>query len=104
MDYPIPSTCRELRFLGMVGYYHGFYRNFSTIMHPLTQLLNPTQRFEWTTKCQNAFQNAKDLLCHAPVLLAAELTKPLKLEVDASAVGPGGVLLQKDERGFDYPI
>ncbi|KAG7453964.1 hypothetical protein JOB18_002015, partial [Solea senegalensis] len=40
--YPVPTTRRELRrFLGMVGYYRNFCRNFSTVVYPLTSLLSP---------------------------------------------------------------
>ncbi|MBN3310521.1 MCCA carboxylase, partial [Amia calva] len=38
--FPIPSSFRELcRFLGMVGYYRNFCRNFSAVTCPLTDLL-----------------------------------------------------------------
>uniref|UniRef100_A0A3B3R2R2 Gypsy retrotransposon integrase-like protein 1 n=1 Tax=Paramormyrops kingsleyae TaxID=1676925 RepID=A0A3B3R2R2_9TELE len=37
-QYPPPSTKRELmRFLGLVGYYRGFCKNFSSVVAPLTK-------------------------------------------------------------------
>ncbi|KAI2646195.1 Transposon Ty3-I Gag-Pol polyprotein [Labeo rohita] len=39
LEYPIPTTRRELRrFLGMVGYYRCFCKNFSSVVAPLTRL------------------------------------------------------------------
>lgn len=46
----------------------------------------------------------KQLLCHAPVLVPPDFTRPFKLEVDASAVGAGAVLMQEDSDGVDHPF
>nr|XP_054601707.1 retrovirus-related Pol polyprotein from transposon opus isoform X2 [Nothobranchius furzeri] len=60
--------------------------------------------FKWTTAAQGAFENCKLLLCSAPVLKAPDLTRPFKLEIDASDVGMGAVLLQEDEGALDHPV
>ncbi len=105
LQYPAPKTKRELRrFLGMVGYYRAFCKNFASVVSPLTDLLSSSKTFIWSPACENAFEAAKDLLCFAPVLAAPEFTRPFKLEVDASAVGAGAVLLQEDDRGIDHPL
>lgn len=51
----------------------------------------------WSPKCQLAFESIKALLCAAPVLAAPRLNQPFKLQVDASHVGAGAVLLQEWE-------
>lgn len=51
-----------------------------------------------------SFDNLKCLLCCTPVLSAPDFSLPFKLEVDASAVGAGAVLLQEDEQGIDHPV
>ena len=95
LKYPVPSTQRELRqFLGMAGYYRCFSRNFSVVVAPLTSLCSPAVPYVWSTACQCAFEAAKSLLCSAPVLAAPDFMRPFQLEVDASAVGAGAVLLQ----------
>lgn len=102
--FPAPATRRELRrFLGMTGYYRTFCRNFSTVVAPLTRLLSPSVSFEWTAECQSAFDSVKALLCTSPVLSAPDFQKPFKLEVDASSVGAGAVLLQEHD-GLDHPV
>ena len=104
-EFPVPSTRRALRrFLGMAGYYRSFCRNFSTVVRPLTDMLSPKVDFVWSPECQNAFESVKSLLCHSPVLAAPDLSRPFKLEVDASAVGAGAVLIQEDADGVDHPV
>lgn len=105
LAFPVPSTRKALRrFLGMTGYYRSFCQFFSSVVKPLTDLLSPKVDFEWTPECQQAFDNAKSLLCHSPVLATPDLSWPFKLEVDASAVGAGAVLLQEDAVGVDHPV
>ena len=36
--------------------------------------------------------------------MVADFSKPFKLNVDASDVGVGAALLQKDDQGFEHPI
>ena len=103
--FPRPSTKKELmRFLGMIGYYRSFCLNFSTVVASLTNLLKGKTQFSWTPECQQAFDNAKLLLSTAPVLAAPRLDRPFKIQVDASQVGAGAVLLQVDDQGLDRPV
>ena len=104
-SFPVPTTKKELmRFLGLVGYYRGFCRNFSTVVVPLTNLLKGKTDFVWSPACQSAFNNVRSLLCSAPVLVAPRLDRPFSLQVDASQVGAGAVLLQEDDQKIERPI
>ncbi|KAI3358165.1 hypothetical protein L3Q82_003165 [Scortum barcoo] len=102
--FPVPTTRRELRrFLGMVGYYRRYCKNFSSVAAPLTALTSPLKPFTWNDECQQTFECLKGLLSCNPVLSAPDFSMPFKLEVDASAVGAGAVLLQEDTQGIDHP-
>lgn len=91
---PQTAFCSELRrFLGMAGHYLYFCRNFSSVAVPLTALLSPSVSFVWSPECQIAFDNIKALLCSEPVLSAPNFDVEFKMEVDASEVGAGAVLL-----------
>lgn len=104
-QFPAPTTKKELmRFLGLVGYYRSFCRNFSTVVSPLTDLLKGKAKFVWSSGCQKAFEQVKTLLCSAPVLAAPRFDRPFKLFIDASFVGAGSVLMQADNLGIDKPV
>ena len=61
-------------------------------------------KFDWSSECQSAFENVKALICNAPVLAAPQWNKPFKVEVDASYVEAGAVLLQPDDLDVDKPV
>lgn len=93
-----------MRFLGVVGYYYCVCRNCSTVVAPLTNLLKSKVTYVWSSECQKAFESVKALICNAPVLSAPRWDRAFKLEVDASYVGAGTVLLQSDDLGVDRPV
>ena len=64
-----PRTPTKVRsFLGLAGYYRRFVQDFSKIATPLTRLTCKTEKFEWTAKCEESFQELKRRLITAPVL------------------------------------
>ena len=91
-------------FLGMAGYYRKFCQNFSLLVEPLTNLLCKRAKFVWDERCQIAFTKLKAILTSSPVLSAPNFKVPFKLQIDASDIGAGGVLLQEDNNGVDHPV
>lgn len=71
---------------------------------PLTNLLKGKVKYVWSAECQTAFENVKALICNAPVLAAPQWDREFKIEVDASYVGAGAMLLQCDDLGVDKPV
>lgn len=100
----LPQKKELQRFLGLVGYYRSFCKNFSTVVAPLTDLLKGNTCFVWSSLCQKAFDNVKSVLCSSPVLAVPRLDRPFKIHVDASDVGAGAVLLQTDANWVDRPV
>lgn len=75
-NFPVRRTRKEvMRFLGMGGYYRKFCPNISTVASPLTNLVSPRTRFQWTPECQTAFDKIRSLLTSAPVLRAPNFKK-----------------------------
>ena len=54
-QWPRPKNVTEvMSFLGLVGYYRKFVRDFSQIAAPFTNLSKKTTKCEWTAKCEEA--------------------------------------------------
>ena len=69
VNWKPPRSVTEVRsFLGLAGYYRRFVKGFSVIASPLTKLLRKGVMFEWPDKCQNSFEQLKEMLVEAPVL------------------------------------
>jgi transposase InsO family protein len=115
--WPKPTSVKEVRkFLGFIGYYRRFIKGFAEIARPLNDLLigHPTKAdkttiknkqrkmhkkvpFKWEKEQQEAFEQLKSRLVEPPILGYADYSLPFKLHTDASSVGLGAVLYQRQE-------
>jgi len=88
------TNITEIRsFLGLAGYYQRFVKDFSKIASPLTNLLKKVNKFEWTEKCEKAFQELRQRLAAAPLLTLPMEGKQCTIYSDASKNGFGFVLM-----------
>lgn len=102
-DYP--KTVRQVRrFTGMTGWYRRFIPDYATIAAPIFQTLKKSKTFAFGEEARVAFRKLKDALTQSPVLRHPDFAKPFFVQCDASDVGIGGVLFQKDEDGGEHPI
>ena len=98
VNWKPPRSVTEVRsFLGLVGYYRRFVKGFSIIASLLTKLLRKGVMFEWSNKCQNSFEQLKEMLVEAPVLTQPTSGKEYTLYSDASGIGLGCVLMQNEK-------
>ena len=69
VNWKPPRSVTEVRsFLGLVEYYWRFVKIFFIIASSLTKLLKKGVKFEWINKCQDSFEQLKEMLVEAPVL------------------------------------
>ena len=95
---PPPTNVAEVRsFLGLVGYYRRFIKKFSDKAAPLNTLLCKDQVWTWTQECQHAFETLKGEIASRPVSAYPGFSKPFRLYTDASNIGQGAILAQKQE-------
>jgi hypothetical protein len=95
-NWVVPTNVKEVRrFLGLVGYYRRFVKNFGLISRCLFDLLKKGEIFVWTEKTEEAFQALKAALILALVLALPNFNEPFIIETDACDYGMGAVLMQK---------
>ena len=95
VNWKPPQSVIEVRsFLGLAGYYRRFVKGFSVITSPLTKLLKKGVKFEWTDRCQDSFEQLKEMLVEALVLTQSTPGKEYTLYSDASRTSLGCVLMQ----------
>jgi hypothetical protein len=99
-----PKNIHELRsYIGLCSYYRAFCPFFATVIEPLTECLRKGASLQWTERRQQAFEETKYMLTHAPVLAMprdhcdscdVENCCGYVLDVDSSGYGAGAVLQQ----------
>jgi hypothetical protein len=110
-NWKTPTNADELRsFISFCGYYRRFFKNFSKITKPLTDLLPGTlskkkkksvKEWTWTDTEQHIFDDLREKLTQPPVLAYPDFKRPFELHTDASGVGLGDILYQ-DSRVILY--
>jgi hypothetical protein len=96
LEWKPPTTVHQVRsFLGLAGYYRRFIPNFSKLMKPITSLLKNDIKFNWSSNCNEAFEQLKVLLTTASVLAQPDIEMSFDVYCDASGSGLGCVLMQE---------
>ncbi|KAF2068562.1 hypothetical protein CYY_010112, partial [Polysphondylium violaceum] len=99
-EFPIPTDKTKLRgFLGIVGYLRNHIKNLATMEAPLFELLKKDAKWVWLDQHQVAFESIKDAISETNSLSMPDYSKPFYLCCDASDLGIGHVLFQKDSQG-----
>lgn len=106
-DYPLPKTLRQLRsFLGMIGYYRKFIRDYAKIAKPLTkhlsgkngrvsQYMSKKTEIDLNEEGVLAFEKLKRSLFEQIELTQPDFNKKFILTTDASNEALGAVLSQE---------
>lgn len=105
MNYPIPSTTTEIKsFLGLLGYYRKFIRDFAKITKPMTMCLRKGSKIDINCPYyRECFTKCQTLLTNEPILQYPDFQKPFRLTCDASNIAVGCVLSQVTN-GADLPV
>lgn len=109
-EWPVPKNLKELRgFLGLMGYYRRFVKDFAKIAKPLTTLLrgernpNANPKIALNEEQLGCFSTMKELITSENILTYPDFEKIFLITTDASNVALGAVLSQ-GEIGKDKPI
>ncbi|GMF58992.1 unnamed protein product [Phytophthora fragariaefolia] len=104
-EWPKPSNVKELRqFLGLATYLCKYVSNYAGKIRSLSQLLTKDATWDWTAKCQQAFDAVKQGLPEAPILAVADQDRPFHVVCVASDFAIGCALMQHDPEGRDRVV
>ena len=105
LDWPRPKCVKDIqKFLGLVDYYRRFVKYFATIAKLLHWLVRKNEKWNWGEKQEDAFQGLKKIFMTKPVLVAPDLDKEMRVEVDVSEYATEGVLSMRCEDNKWRPI
>ena len=109
LDWPIPQPHQKTKkgkrgnkdgktavrtFLGLVGFFRKWIKDFAKIALPITELTKEGAAFVWGDKQQSAFETLKQAIVSAPVLKIFDQSHPCVIRPDASQLAIGECLLQ----------
>jgi hypothetical protein len=100
----VPTNARQLvRFLATASYYMKFVAGFADLCEPLRQLTKADAVWNWSSTCQQAFDEIKRRIASPPVLAHFDSSLPPVVTCDASSVALGACLSQW-QGGVERPI
>ena len=96
-----PTTVRQLRrFIGMINFYRNMWKGRSHVLATLTALLKfKGKNFasKWTAECEKSFDAIKAIISQETLLHYPDPNKPFHIEMDASDLQLGAVILQDNQ-------
>ena len=78
-----------------MNYCGRYIPNFSNVSAPLRELTRKSSKWQWSSRHQNSFEELKSLLARAKTLAYNNKDAETQIIVDASPVGLGAILSQK---------
>ena len=105
LEWLTPKCVKDMqKFLGLANYYCRFIEGFISIARPLHDMVKKGKKWEWTEKQEKAFEELKRRFTEEPVLVALDIDKKMRMEVDASDYATGGVLSMECGDGLWRPV
>ena len=92
----VPKNVSELKsFLGLCSYVSKFIPPYADLVEPLRALTRKSVKWLWAEEQLQAFERLKEVLSSESVLIGFKLGCPTFLITDASPMGLGAVLMQR---------
>jgi hypothetical protein len=102
-DWERPTTVRGIQsFLGFCNFYRRFIKDYSRVARPMNRFTKKDTPLEFDQPYKEAFQELKNRLLTAPVLVHYSPGKPTRVETDASDGVVAGVLSQLQEQDSQW--
>jgi len=105
LDFPQPTTVKQVQaFLGLTNYFRRFIKDYALKAKPLQDLTKSGSAFDFGDNCIRSFETLKNELTSPPILCIYNHAAETELHTDASSLGFGAILFQKQETGNMAPI
>jgi len=105
VEWPTPKSVKDVqKFLGLANYYHWFIKGFAIVARPLHDTVKKDKKWEWTERQEEAFKELKKRFTEEPVLVAPDIDKKMRMEVDTLDYAMGGVLSMECGDGLWRPV
>ncbi|MCO5548078.1 hypothetical protein L7F22_001535 [Adiantum nelumboides] len=102
VEWPQPSSVSKVHgFLGIMGWYRIFVKDYALFAAPLMGLLKKGMWIDWKTEHEASFAKLKGYLVSSPILKLLDFSKEFEVVTNASGLALGGVLTQ-EERPIAY--
>ena len=93
-EWPTPKSITKVRsFHGLASFYRCFMKDFSTIVAPLTEVINKSVGFIWEKVEKDTFHLIKEKSYSAPLHALPNFSKTFKIEYDVSRIGIRAILM-----------
>merc|ERR1739842_58225 len=103
-----PTDVRQVKqFIGLCSYFRRVCKDFSIIAKPLTVLTRKDSKYQkgpLPDDALQAFRCLQRIFSTRPALAAVNSSSQFILITDASSVGAGAILAQRDQDGLERPV
>lgn len=104
-NLPLPSNKTVVHsFFGKVNFLRRFIRDFAEKTRHIVDMMKGKSAFHWNSEGRATFNEIKDAIAHAPVLVCPNYTKQFIVYSYASEHTLSAILMQKNSEGIESPI
>ena len=105
LDWPFPKLVKDVqKFLGLASYYRRFIEGFAKIVKLLHELTRKKQKWKWEIRQEKLFKVLKKRFTIEPILVALDLDRKMRMEINTSDYTIGGVLSMEYSDGQWRPV
>uniref|UniRef100_A0A2N9I5K4 Integrase catalytic domain-containing protein n=1 Tax=Fagus sylvatica TaxID=28930 RepID=A0A2N9I5K4_FAGSY len=100
-----PTSHKELKsFLGRLSYIRRFIPGLAAVTSTFSHLLKKGVSFNWSAKCQEAFERIQAIMTKLPTVCAPIAGKPLRLYLASNSQAIGALVAQENDDGVEQPV
>ena len=101
-EIALPRNKKEVQsFIAKVIFLRRFIIDCAEKMRNITEMLRKGSEIKWSSEANKSFEEIKDALTKAPILISPNFEKDFQIYSFAYEHTIAGVLLQKNEEGYE---